>query len=69
MDNKIHRLFICKGCCDLESKKTVFINRDINACVNILNLSKEWIFHKTMNISFCRPQTFTMTQTSQGETW
>lgn len=66
--NKIHRLFICKGCCDSESKKTVFINRDINACVNILNLSKEWISHKTRNISFCRSQILTMTPTSRGET-
>jgi hypothetical protein len=53
-NNKIHRLLICKGCSDLESKKTTFWNRDINACQNMLNLCSEWINNKTRNILFTR---------------
>ena len=51
---KIHRLLICKDCiCDgSESKNITFINRDINACMNILNISKSWLKSKI------RPQAF-----------
>ena len=31
-------------------------NRDINACVNMLNLSKEYINNRTRNKLFCRSQ-------------
>ncbi len=51
--SKLHRLLICKNC-GLENKKTVFMNRDMNACINILNLSKEYINFKTRNENFCR---------------
>ena len=52
--NKIHRLLVCYDCkCDgSESKKITFINRDINACMNILNISKSWLKSRT------RPQAF-----------
>jgi hypothetical protein len=51
---KIHRLLTCSGCSNLESKKTTFWNRDINACINMLHLCKNWIFNKTRNKLFCR---------------
>ena len=49
-----HRLLICTGCSSSENKKSTFWNRDINACVNMLKLSKEWINYKTRNPLFCR---------------
>ena len=52
--NKLHRLLICKNC-GLENKNSVFMNRDMNACINILNLSKEYINFKTRNENFSRP--------------
>ena len=49
-----HRLLVCSGCSSSENKKSTFWNRDINACVNMLKLSKEWINYKTRNPLFCR---------------
>ena len=49
-----HRLLVCSGCSSSENKKSTFWNRDINACVNMLKLSKEWINNKTRNSLFCR---------------
>ncbi len=37
-----------------ENKNIVFINRDVNACLNILDLSNEYIFKKSRNTDFCR---------------
>jgi hypothetical protein len=51
---KEHRLLLCQ-CCGSngsKSKKITFMNRDINACKNMLNLSKEWINHKTRDIRY-----------------
>ena len=55
LDNykNIHRLLVCKNC-GLENKNSVFINRDMNACINMVNLSKEWINSKKRNENFCR---------------
>ena len=55
LDNykNIHRLLVCKNC-GLENKNSVFINRDMNACINMVNLSKEWINSKKRNKNFCR---------------
>lgn len=50
--NKLHRVLICKSeeCNSSESKKEItFINRDINASLNILNLLKEWVTTKRRN--------------------
>lgn len=54
--NKIHRLLICQDCkCDgSESKTVTFINRDINACMNIITISKSWLKNKTRPNSFKR---------------
>jgi hypothetical protein len=49
-----HRLLVCSGCSSSENKKSTFWNRDINACVNMLKLSREWINNKTRNPLFCR---------------
>ncbi len=49
-----HRLLVCPGCSSSENKKSTFWNRDINACINMLKLSKEWIYKKTRNPLFCR---------------
>ena len=49
-----HRLLVCSGCSSSENKKSMFWNRDINACVNMLKLSKEWINNKSRNPLFCR---------------
>ena len=49
-----HRLLVCLGCSSSENKNSTFWNRDINACVNMLKLSKEWIFNKTRNSLFCK---------------
>ena len=40
--NKIHRLLVCEDCksSGSESKISVFINRDRNACINILKVAK-----------------------------
>lgn len=38
-----HRVLICNGCSGSESKKTTFINRDINACYNIMTIAKDWL--------------------------
>lgn len=51
-----HRLLVCSGCSSLENKKSTFWNRDINACVNMLKLTKEWINNKRRNPLFCRKQ-------------
>jgi len=59
LDNykNIHRLLVCKNCGSFicsENKNGVFINRDMNACINMVNLSKEWINSKKRNKNFCR---------------
>jgi transposase len=52
--NNHHRILCCNGCSGSESKNSTFINRDINACVNIMNLCKDWITHKRRNEVFQR---------------
>ena len=55
-NKKMHRILICSSCKSngCESKNITFINRDINGCKNILNLSYEWINSKTRDIAFTR---------------
>jgi len=55
---KIHRLLVCNNCnknSGSESKQSIFMNRDINACVNMLNICKTWINKKIRPKMFCRP--------------
>jgi len=56
--NKLHRVLICQNnkCNSSESKnQIIFINRDINASLNILYLLKDWIFNKKRNQLFKSP--------------
>ena len=60
----IHRLLVCKGCTKSfvkknkhdgsESKNIMFMNRDMNACVNMLTISHEWIKNQKRPERFCR---------------
>lgn len=67
--NKIHRLLVCYDCkCDgSESKKITFINRDINACMNILNISKSWLKSRTRPMAFCRKSDYDLEITKVKE--
>ena len=49
-----HRLLVCAGCCSSENKITTFWNRDVNACLNMLKLTHEWINTKSRNVLFSR---------------
>lgn len=52
--NNLHRILCCNGCSGSESKNSTFINRDINACVNIFNICKDWIKNKIRRTEFKR---------------
>ena len=49
-----HRLLVCSGCCGSENKKSTFWNRDVNACLNMLKLTRQWINTKSRNVLFSR---------------
>jgi hypothetical protein len=49
-----HRLLVCSGCCGSENKKSTFWNRDVNACLNMLKLTQQWINTKARNVLFSR---------------
>jgi len=55
-NNNLHRVLVCRGCksSGSESKNTTFMNRDMNACMNILHISKSWIQSKMRPKQFCR---------------
>ena len=52
----LHRVLVCRGCksSGSESKNTTFMNRDMNACMNILHISNNWIQSKIRSERFCR---------------
>ena len=52
----LHRVLVCRGCksSGSESKNTAFMNRDMNACMNILHISNNWIHSKIRPNAFCR---------------
>lgn len=54
--NNLHRVLVCRGCksSGSESKNTTFMNRDMNACMNMLHISKSWIQSKMRPKQFCR---------------
>ena len=54
--NNLHRVLVCRGCksSGSESKNTTFINRDMNACMNMLHISNSWIQSKIIPENFCR---------------
>jgi len=55
-NKKLHRVLVCRGCksSGSESKNTTFMNRDMNACMNMLHISKSWIQSKMRPKIFCR---------------
>jgi len=54
--NNLHRVLVCRGCksSGSESKNTTFMNRDMNACMNMLHISNSWIQSKIRPENFCR---------------
>ena len=54
----IYRVLVCRGCKSggLESKNTTFMQRDMNACMNMIHIAKSWIDSKTLPVEFCRTQ-------------
>jgi hypothetical protein len=44
-----YRLLICRNCQSNESeiKTCCFFNRDVNACLNMMYLAREWLHNKT----------------------
>lgn len=54
---KLHRVLKIEVDKDsgLENKKSIFVNRDINACKNILCILKDWVFNQTRPQIYCRP--------------
>ena len=70
--NNLHRVLVCRGCksSGLESKNTTFMNRDMNACMNILNISKNWINSKIRPNNFCRTSDpdFSLEEVNRGRT-
>ena len=49
-----HRVLVCHGCSGSESKNSVFMNRDLNACHNLITISKDWIEKKFRRAVFSR---------------
>ena len=54
--NNLHRVLVCRNCksSGSESKNTTFMNRDMNACMNMLHISNSWIQSKIRPEKFCR---------------
>ena len=52
----LHRVLVCRDykCNGCESKRITFINRDMNACMNMINISKSFINSRNRPIHFCR---------------
>ena len=59
--NNLHRVLVCRNCksSGSESKNTTFMNRDMNACMNMLHISNSWINSKIRPENFCRTQILT----------
>jgi len=64
----LHRVLICPCCKSggLENKNTIFMNRDINACMNMLHISESWIKTKTRPANFCRNSSLDLLKTKLG---
>ena len=51
---KLFRCLVCEECERSESKKRVFVTRDLNSALNIRRLACDWICGQTRPLSFCR---------------
>ena len=49
-----HRIQVCHRCSGSESKKSVFVDRDMNACHNLITISKDWLENKFRRLAFSR---------------
>ena len=54
---KLFRCLVCEECESSESKKRVFVTRDLNAALNIRRLACDWICGQTRPVAFCRNAT------------
>lgn len=50
--NKQFRLLVCSGCMRPQVKQPVFITRDTNSAINIMNLTKWWIYKQERLVCF-----------------
>ena len=51
---KLFRCLVCEECESSESKKRVFLTRDLNSAVNIRRLACDWISNQTRTPGFSR---------------
>ena len=56
---RLHRVLVCNGCKSSgyrneESENSIFMNRDMNACMNLLRISNSWINEQRRPEKFCR---------------
>ena len=54
---KLFRCLVCEECERSESKKRVFVTRDLNSALNIRRLACDWICGQTRPVAFCRNAT------------
>ena len=54
---KLFRCLVCEECERSESKKRVFLTRDLNAALNIRRLACDWICGQTRPVAFYRSVT------------
>ena len=54
---KLFRCLVCEECERSESKKRVFLTRDLNAALNIRRMACDWILDQTRPVAFCRNAT------------
>ena len=54
---KLFRCLVCEECESSESKKRVFVTRDLNSALNIRRLACDWICGQTRPVAFCRNAT------------
>ena len=53
----LYRVLVCTNCQnDRLDSKCCFFNRDSNACMNMLYLTKEWLHHQTRPVLYSRTQ-------------
>ena len=50
---KLFRCLVCEECERSESKKRVFVTRDLNSALNIRRLACDWIRDQTRPVAFC----------------
>ena len=61
-NEEVHRLLVCSDCITSgsESKKTSYINRDMNACINIIKVAKSILETGERPLNFRRKKVETL---------